>query len=414
MDSIHPKHLSIDSFSYELPVERIAQYPLPKRDESKLLVYEKGKILIDTYKNIAPYLPANSLLVFNNTKVIEARLLFSTPTKASIEIFCLEPHEQYPDVTTAMLQTKQVKWKCLIGGVKKWKKNLLEKKVNWAGAEFTLFAKLIEKREDYFIVEFSWLQDFAFAEILQAAGLTPLPPYLNRAAEKNDAMRYQTVYAQHDGSVAAPTAGLHFTPYIFNQLSNKNINTAFVTLHVGAGTFKPVKAPVMEQHLMHAEWIDIPISLIQAAINQLDENIVAVGTTSLRTLESLYWMGLMIHKNPSITLQELIVHQWQPYENSAFLSAKEALTILIDWLKHNNAERLITKTQIIIAPGYSFKIANGLITNFHQPKSTLLLLVAALLGDDWRRIYEYALENKFRFLSYGDGSLLWCSENTKK
>ena len=411
----NPKNISIHDYSYSLPEERIAKYPLVERDASKLLVYNNGVITEESYKNITYHIPENSLLVFNNTKVVEARLLFQKPTGGIIEIFCLEPHEQYADITTAMSQKQKVLWQCLIGGASKWKAGqVLEKKIKQGDQEVILQAIYIEKKNDVFIIEISWSPvELIFAEVLHYAGAIPLPPYIKRAVEEADAERYQTIYAHFDGSVAAPTAGLHFTDNIFQTLKEKNILTDFVTLHVGAGTFKQVKSETMEDHEMHAEWIDVSKTTIKNILNNLGNNIIAVGTTSLRTVESLYWLGV---KQSGVGSQESGVYserslnllQWEAYElKGKNISAKASLQSLLKWMNENKLERLVAKTQILIAPGYEFKIVKGLITNFHQPQSTLLLLVAALIGDDWRKVYDYALQNNFRFLSYGDGSLLW-------
>ena len=405
----HPKELSILDYTYPLADDRIAAFPLPERDASKLLIYDNGQISTDAYRQLADHIPADSLLVFNNTKVVEARLLFQKSTGGVIEIFCLEPHEQYADITSAMLQTGKVYWQCLVGGASKWKAGqVLEKKIRYHNEEITLQASYIEKRTGCFIIELSWTPDaLSFAELLHAAGAIPLPPYIKRKAEDSDTERYQTVYAKHDGSVAAPTAGLHFTENIFTALREKNIRQDYVILHVGAGTFKPVKAEKMNEHDMHAEWIDVSHEFIGHLLESLNGNIVAVGTTSLRTLESLYWIGRKAASGElRVTCMEIT--QWEVYDQKGEeVSAKEALAALIEWMKANKLDRLVTKTQILIAPGYQFRIINGLITNFHQPQSTLLLLVAALIGEDWRKVYEFALTNDFRFLSYGDGSLLW-------
>lgn len=407
---MHPKYLSINDFTYSLPEERIANYPFAERDASKLLVFQNGKLKDDTYRNIANHIPAGSLLIFNNTKVVEARLVFQKTTGGQIEIFCLEPHEQYPDITSAMLQQEKVQWLCLVGGASKWKNGqVLEKKVSVGGKEIMLWANYVEKRADCFVIELSWLPgSLSFAEILHYTGAIPLPPYIKRAVESGDADRYQTIYAHFDGSVAAPTAGLHFTNHIFRQLEEKSIKKDFVTLHVGAGTFKPVKAAIMEEHEMHAEFIAINRSLIENLVTNLEGNIIAVGTTSLRTIESLYWLGVKTVIDPAILPSALLLTQWEAYELSGQnIPVKDALTALLKWMEQNNTDRLLTKTQIIIAPGYPIKIVKALITNFHQPQSTLLLLVAALIGDQWRNIYDHALKNDYRFLSYGDGSLLW-------
>ena len=405
----HPSTLSIEAFSYELPENRIAKYPLEQRDASKLLVYQSGLIKEIIYRDLAAEIPSNSLLIFNNTKVVEARLLFKKETGGIIEIFCLEPDEQYADITTAMLQKGKVFWKCLVGGAKKWKEGSIQCVADYNGQPLLVEAKKTATHSDHFIIELSWSnQQISFAELLHIAGNIPLPPYLNRASEDADKERYQTIYAKYDGSVAAPTAGLHFTDAIFKSLQEKNIATNFVTLHVGAGTFKPVKASTMKDHEMHAEFIEVQTQLIEALINKIDIGIIAVGTTSLRTLESLYWLGVKTFLNPSISLNELTILQWEPYDLADHnIDAKKALTALLNWMQKNSLQQLFTKTQIIVAPGYQFKIINGLITNFHQPQSTLLLIVAAITGEDWKRIYQYALDHAFRFLSYGDGSLLW-------
>lgn len=406
---MHPKRLLIKDFLYNLPEEKIAKYPLPKRDESKLLVYKDGAITENIYYNLTEYLPENSLLVFNNTKVVEARLLFQKSTGSSIEIFCLEPAEVYTDITTAMLQKGKVWWKCLVGGAKKWKEETLLKVIETSSATLQLHAKKTEKFTDYFLIEFSWDDtSLSFAEVLHMAGSMPLPPYLNRTAEESDKERYQTIYARHDGSVAAPTAGLHFTERLFEKLMAKRIQQDFVTLHVGAGTFKPVKSETMQEHEMHTEFIDVRAALIENILQHINETVIAVGTTSLRTIESLYWLGVKTILQPAITLENLHVYQWDAYDTDAEnITAKDALKSLLNWMQRHNLSNLITKTQIIIAPGYGLKVAKALITNFHQPQSTLLLLVAALIGDDWRKVYHYALENNFRFLSYGDGCLLY-------
>lgn len=408
--SLHPKYLSIEDFIYSLTEEKIAFYPLKEREASKLLLYNQGKISEDTYRFIDKYLPAESLMVFNNTKVVEARMLLQKPTGGVIEIFCLDPHEQYPDVSTAMAIKKRVKWLCLIGGVSKWKKGMvLTHRMNYGGKELRLEAHYLEKRSDCFVIELIWNdEEMSFAEVLHQAGKVPLPPYIKRKAEDGDAERYQTTYARYDGSVAAPTAGLHFTQNVLNNLKQKKIDTDFVTLHVGAGTFKPVKSETMEGHEMHAEYIEVNKSLIETLLIQSEKPIIAVGTTSMRTIESLYWLGCKLLKNSAVFAGQIpFVSQWEPYElENEKISVQAALERLISYLEDYNMERLFARTQIIIAPGYCFKLTNGLITNFHQPASTLLLLVSAFIGNDWRKVYDYALNNDFRFLSYGDGSLL--------
>jgi S-adenosylmethionine:tRNA ribosyltransferase-isomerase len=405
---MHPKELSIKDYTYELPPGRIAKHPLPERDQSKLLIWDNGTITESRYAEIVEFIPAESLLVFNNTKVIEARLLFTKSSGGTIEVFCLEPDDQYADITVAMLRKRKVWWKCLVGGAKKWKDEPLSMDIGNGSKRFSLMAKKIEQVSDYYIIELEWDNDLSFADVLHQAGAIPLPPYIDRPADKIDKERYQTIYAVHDGSVAAPTAGLHFTGNIFTSLRFKHIAHDFVTLHVGAGTFKPVKATTMQDHEMHAEFIDVNRPLIKKLLLHLHTAVIAVGTTSLRTIETLYWLGVKTILNPLITPAELQLSQWEAYELSQHkVATEQALRSLLHWLDLQMTERLITRTQIIIAPGYSFRIIDGLITNFHQPQSTLLLLVAAITGDDWKKIYDYAQEHDFRFLSYGDGSLLW-------
>jgi len=407
---MHPKDLSISGFTYDLPAEKIAKYPLEERDDSKLLVFEKGEITQSVYQNLDEFLPADTLLIFNNTKVVEARLLFEKPTGGVIEVFCLEPDSQYTDIGLAMMKKEKVRWKCLIGGASKWKHGTaLKKTLRTNEGEIFLEATIVKRLPDCFIVELTWQPaELSFAEMLHFAGLIPLPPYLQRNAEEDDKNRYQTIYARHDGSVAAPTAGLHFTETVFNKLAAKNIHREFVTLHVGAGTFKPVKSEKMNEHEMHGEFMEVSADAVQNIINYLDKAIVAVGTTSIRTIESLYWMGVKLMTQPGAAIDEISISQWDPYEiDYEGISVKEALESLHTWMVKNQLTRLLAKTQILIAPGYNLKVAKGIITNFHQPQSTLLLLIAAVIGDEWRNIYNYALDNDFRFLSYGDGCLLW-------
>lgn len=405
----HGDELLIKDFFYELPEDKIAKFPLPVRDESKLLVYEKGKIKEDIYLHIDGYLPAESLLVFNNTKVVEARLLFAKNTGTVIEIFCLEPAQHYKDITTAMLQKEKVLWNCLVGGAKKWKEETLVKEIETGKHKLVLTAKKIEKKKDDYLIAFSWNDaELTFSEVLHYAGVIPLPPYLNRSAEESDKERYQTIYAAQQGSVAAPTAGLHFTQRLFDKLSAKGIRKDFVTLHVGAGTFKPVKSETLKQHEMHAEFIDVSKGFVENLLSNLTTCIIAVGTTSLRTVESLYWLGVKVKINAAVKPGELHLAQWEAYDLlKEDITAVEALSCLIAWLNKNNLQRLIIKTQIIIVPGYTLRIAKGLITNFHQPQSTLLLLIAAIAGENWKKIYNYALAHNYRFLSYGDGCLLY-------
>jgi S-adenosylmethionine:tRNA ribosyltransferase-isomerase len=407
---MHPSGISIQDYTYHLPDEKIANFPLEKRDISKLLIYQQGRITEDIYSNIAAFIPASSLILFNNSKVIQARILFRKDSGAHIEIFCLEPAPAYKDISTAMAATGKAVWKCLIGGASKWKHGLiLEKKIIAGSQPVNFQASIKEKLQDSFIIEFSWNREgISFADILHHAGTTPLPPYIKREAKPDDMERYQTVYADAEGSVAAPTAGLHFTDAVLFALSQKNIETDFVTLHVGAGTFRPVKADTMKDHEMHAEFIDVSLNTISHILQFHHKHITAVGTTSLRTIESLYWIGVKILQGQEIEREGIALDQWEPYEISAEnISAAQALGALMDWMKKNELSRLITKTRLLIAPGYQFRLVSALVTNFHQPQSTLLLLVAAFVGQHWRKIYDHALAHEFRFLSYGDGCLLF-------
>lgn len=410
---MHPKNISIADYTYTLPDEKIAAFPLADRDGSKLLVYKDGTIDQTFYGNIDQFLPAKSLLIFNDTKVIPARILFEKPTGGIIEIFCLEPYETIKEYSTIMSKKERVRWKCMIGGAGKWKTGPLEKRStnNNLQQPIVLSARLVEKLPDAYVVDFEWQPaHLSFAEVIAQMGNIPLPPYIKRKPEAEDKERYQTIYATYEGSVAAPTAGLHFTAQVFEKLKAKNIATDFVTLHVGAGTFKPVKASTMEQHEMHAEWMDVTMATIKNILKNIDHNITAVGTTSVRTIESLYWMGVKTILPGTHTIESLAIHQWDVYEeplvNSDF-SAAEALTALLNWMEKNSLDRIFCATQILIAPGYHFRIIKAIVTNFHQPQSTLLLLVAAAIGNDWKTNYAYAMDNDFRFLSYGDGSLLF-------
>lgn len=416
MQTNNPKYLHIADYTYHLPPDKIAAHPLAQRDASRLLVYRDEKISETVYRDIVSELPDNSLIVFNNTRVIEARLLFQKSTGGVIEIFCLEPHEQYPDITTAMLQEGKVWWKCMIGGASKWKHGMeLQKQIVHNDQKVTLTAAIKERRPDSFIIEFNWTPShLSFAALLHEAGNIPLPPYIKRDAEPEDAERYQTVYAEANGSVAAPTAGLHFTEHILQQLTEKNIQSSYVTLHVGAGTFKPVKTETIGEHDMHAEFMQVNVSTIESLLHHLDKKIITVGTTSLRTIESLYWLGVKIIQQPGLQPADIELSQWEAYEiNADNISSRDALNALLTWMKKNNADTITAKTQLLIAPGYELKIANVLVTNFHQPQSTLLLLVAAVAGPNWRSIYDYALENNFRFLSYGDGCLIFNPSSSK-
>ncbi|MBU8883310.1 S-adenosylmethionine:tRNA ribosyltransferase-isomerase [Kaistella sp. DKR-2] len=404
---MHPKNLRIEDFTYNLPAEKIAYNPVNPRDQSKLLVYQDEKISEDTYRNISQYLPENAVLVFNDTKVVKSRLFFKNENGANIEVFCLEPYGEAIDYEQHFLEQNSVTWICFIGKASKWKEEKLSKSINLDGLEVNLSAEIVGKLEDAYLVKFCWSPgDLPFGKIMDAAGVTPLPPYIKRVAEKVDEESYQTVYSENEGSVAAPTAGLHFTEKVLQDLEDRGISSLFTTLHVGAGTFKPVKSEVMENHVMHSEYLNITTAFLEDLVTKIRRPVITVGTTSTRTLESIYWMGNQIVKNPDISYEELKITQWLPYESESVCTAEEAITALLNWIKNTQQDHLSIETEIIIAPGYSFKIVKGLITNFHQPQSTLLLLVSALIGDDWKNIYQYALENDFRFLSYGDGSLL--------
>lgn len=401
-----PKNISIADFDYLLPDSCIATYPKGKRDDSRLLIYKNNVIGEDVFRNIHSHLPSHSLMILNDTKVVQARIIFHKATGAGIEIFCLEPGEQYADITTALLQRGNVTWKCMVGRASSWlHQKSLEKKLE---SGEILSAKIISKENDYFLIQLSWTNaNTTFAEILDAAGDTPLPPYIKRKPESSDTQRYQTVYANYSGSVAAPTAGLHFTPEVIETITASSIEIDFVTLHVGAGTFKPVKSETMNAHEMHSEYIEVKRPLIEKIMSGKNAAVIAVGTTSLRTLESIYWIGRKIHLNKKNSADELHVHQWEPYGTTNNTTLNEALGSILDWMDEHKKDSLLTRTALLIAPSYQFKIADILITNFHQPRSTLLLLVAAFIGKNWKNIYTYALENNFRFLSYGDSCLLF-------
>ncbi len=400
------QQIRIEEYDYPLPDERIAKFPLAKRDESKLLLYKDGQVSESVFKHIADYLPVGSLLVYNNTRVIQARLLFQKATGARIEVFCLEPAEPH-DYALIFQQTERCSWICLVGNLKKWKDGLLTKKVTIQGEEVILSAEKKESHGDSHRIEFTWNNPkYTFADLLDAAGVLPIPPYLHRETEKSDLVTYQTVYSKIKGSVAAPTAGLHFTPEVLADVDAHGIGREEVTLHVGAGTFKPVKSETIEGHEMHTEFISVRRSSIERIQKNLGK-IIAVGTTSVRTLESLYYIGVKLASHPDATSEELVVNQWMPYEaENNRIPVAEALQHILDYLDRHQADKLVTATQIIIAPGYDFKVVRGIITNFHQPKSTLLLLISAFVKGNWRTIYDYALSHDFRFLSYGDSSLL--------
>ncbi len=404
------KQLRIQDYSYLLPEDRIAFHPLPRRDASKLLVYREGCITDDVFTNLSNYIPANATLFFNQTKVIYARLLFYKESGARIELFCLEPSPVYSDMSTAMLQKSKVLWHCMVGGASKWKSDrVLE--MTLPKGNISLYARQIKKAASYYEIEFSWNDaSLSFAEILHAAGKVPLPPYIRRDVEKDDADRYQTIFAAYEGSVAAPTASLHFTPQVVADLEAKGIQTKHVTLHVGAGTFKPVKSDTMEEHPMHAEWFSIRASTIHDLLLHPDRFVIPVGTTCLRTLETLYWIGLKLVKQMPIDFSGIALEQWEVYSLKPDVSRDEALGALLHYMHEHKLEELFTRTQILIAPSYTFHLCHALVTNFHQPQSTLLLLVAAFIGPQWLELYRYALDHNYRFLSYGDSSLLWLKQ----
>jgi S-adenosylmethionine:tRNA ribosyltransferase-isomerase len=405
MEQKDTKHIKISEFNYPLPDERIAKFPLSNRDESKLLVYRQGEVSEDRFTSLPDYLEPGEMMVFNNTKVIQARLHFRKETGALIEVFCLEPIAPN-DYALSFQQTKKCSWLCMVGNLKKWKEGTLKREVEVKGKTITLSATRGECRGTSHWIDFEWDDDsLTFADVLEAVGELPIPPYLNRETQESDKQTYQTVYSKIKGSVAAPTAGLHFTERVLKALDEKGIDREELTLHVGAGTFKPVKSEEIEGHEMHTEYISVNKGTIEKLIAHGGKTI-AVGTTSVRTLESLYYIGILIHLNPEANQEELHVKQWMPYEPHPALTPVESLQNILDYLNRNNMEALHTSTQIIIAPGYEYKIVKKIVTNFHQPQSTLLLLVSAFVKGDWKKIYDYALSHDFRFLSYGDSSLL--------
>ena len=393
--------LSISDYNYPLPDERIAKYPLPERDHSKLLIYNGGAVSEDRFFRVGDYIPAHSLLVYNNTRVIQARLVFHKPSGARIEIFCLEPLAPH-DYQLSLSSTEGCTWKCMIGNAKKFRDTSIDMPLQVAGNDVVLRATKGEQTGNTFAVTFSWEGGLSFAEILDAVGELPIPPYLNRPTEERDKTTYQTVYSRIKGSVAAPTAGLHFTEAVLADLRQRGIKTTELTLHVGAGTFQPVKTEDANLHTMHTEIIAVPRQAIVDILANLG-HIVAVGTTSMRTLESLYFLGCMLLRGD----RSLHVPQFMPYEQEWTLSTEEALQALLAYLDETHQDTLHAETQIMIKPGYRFRVVEQLITNFHQPKSTLLLLVSAFVGEDWKKIYDYALAHDFRFLSYGDSSILF-------
>jgi S-adenosylmethionine:tRNA ribosyltransferase-isomerase len=397
------QNIKIQDFTYDLPDDRIARYPLSERDASKLLVYRNGEISESVYRNISQYVAPNALVLFNNTRVIPARLTFYRSTGAAIEIFCLDP---IGEIATEMTRQGNTTWQCLVGNAKKWKENeVLILEAN----DYQIEARLTVRERGNFVVNFNWYPpQYNFAEVLTAVGAIPLPPYLNREADADDRHRYQTIYAQLDGSVAAPTAGLHFTEGVFQSFAANNISTDYVTLHVGAGTFKPVKSETIGEHDMHAEYFEVSRNTIEKIHQNIDNQLIAVGTTTLRTLESLFLIGAKLVQNPELPPSVWHIQQWEAYADFVETTTKQqAFDALLSAMTKHNLGQVVAKTQLLIAPPYQIKTIDALVTNFHQPQSTLLLLVSALVGNSWKRIYDHALKNDFRFLSYGDGSMLF-------
>ena len=400
------KQIHITDYNYELSDERIAKFPLKERDHSKLLVYRHGEVGEDVFYNLPTYLPSGALMVFNNTKVIQARMHFRKETGALIEVFLLEPYAP-ADYEQMFQTTGSCSWLCIVGNLKKWKEGTLSRTFSVNGVETTLSVTRRHEVGTSHLIEFEWNTDVSLAEILDAVGELPIPPYLNRKTEESDKQTYQTVYSKIKGSVAAPTAGLHFTPSVLEALDKAGIDREEVTLHVGAGTFKPVKSSTIGEHEMHTEFICVHRQTLEKLLRH-DASAIAVGTTSVRTLESLYYIGVKLHANPHLEEHELHVQQWEPYTvtTEQLITPREAIESVLRFLDDNGLSSLHSSTQIIIAPGYEYKIVKMLVTNFHQPQSTLLLLVSAFLHGDWHKVYDYALSHDFRFLSYGDSSLL--------
>ncbi|MEI8201981.1 MAG: S-adenosylmethionine:tRNA ribosyltransferase-isomerase [Bacteroidota bacterium] len=394
-------------YDYVLPTDKIAEYPLKERHHSKLLVLDNNKeIKQDNFKHFTSYLPENSLLVFNNTKVMYARLLFQKENSgARIEIFCLEPVFPTSEITSAFHQTGSCRWKCMVGNSKKWKSGKLSLSIDSDSFSGNLWAENLGVYDGAFLIEFSWSPtDLTFSHILEETGKIPLPPYIKRETKKEDIDRYQTIYANPLGSVAAPTAGLHFTDEVLDSLRKKNISTCFLTLHVGAGTFKPVDSNDVAEHIMHSENIIINKEWVEMLLENIHNPVIAVGTTSVRTLESVYWIGYKLYQGETLAYP-FRLEQWYPYHSKNEVTAKQALEAILKEIKIRGTDTLNAYTQLIIIPSYRFRIVNGIITNFHQPRSTLLLLVSAFIGEKWKEVYNYALENNFRFLSYGDACL---------
>lgn len=407
LENLH--NIRIEDYNYSLPAERIAQFPLEVRDTSKLLLYKDNVISEDTFANIASHLPADSLLISNETRVVHARLLFRKPSGSQIEIFCLEPIKPTNDIQLAFQQQESCAWKCLVGNARRWKSGSLHLENKIDGIDVVLTANMMSRDETSFLIHFEWTPvNFTYAQVLEHFGKIPLPPYISREASENDTTSYQTVFARNDGSVAAPTAGLHFTSEVLSSLEKKNIKTDSVTLHVGAGTFKPVNSETIGDHPMHFEQAFVAVSLLKLILEYKDKHITLVGTTTVRTLESVYWQGVKwLQNKPESPVMH--IEQWDPYLNLSEkpISTEVALKCVIETLEKFGLAELHGETSLMIAPGYTYHIPDAIITNFHQPKSTLLLLVAAFVGDGWKDAYKYALSNNFRFLSYGDSCLFF-------
>ena len=399
------RDIDINDYNYDLPSDLIAQYPVNERDKSQLLIFKENSIVKDSFSNIDQYIPPDSLLVFNNTRVIRARILFRKETGAVIEILCLEPLVPF-DYALSFSSKEPVEWKCIVGNLKKWKSGILMIQFKFNNNQYFLSAERLQSEGEAWRIKFSWnCKDMSFGEVIETTGHIPLPPYINRKDEAEDIERYQTVYSRIRGSVAAPTAGLHFTDHVFGKIKSRGIRSAELTLHVGAGTFQPVKADNIYDHEMHCEHFSIDINTIGILLENQGK-IIPVGTTSVRTLESLYWLGVKLIQNPAESFPKLSLRQWEAYEMGTTISVTESLNALLNYLKERSLTNLQAATSIMIVPGYEFRLTNGMVTNFHQPRSTLLLLISAWTGYRWKNIYTFAVENKFRFLSYGDSSLL--------
>jgi S-adenosylmethionine:tRNA ribosyltransferase-isomerase len=399
------RDININEFDYKLPSDRIAQYPVEERDNSQLLIYKDNKIGKDLFTNIDAYLQPGSLLVFNNTRVIRARILFQKETGAVIEILCLEPLSP-SDYSLSFSSKEPVEWKCIIGNLKKWKRGVLTVAFKYDNKKYNLYAERLRSENEAWCIRFSWNnKEISFGEVIEATGHIPLPPYINREDEAEDIERYQTVYSSIKGSVAAPTAGLHFTGSVFEKLKTRGIKSVELTLHVGAGTFQPVKATKIFDHEMHSEHFFINKKTIEIILEHQGKTI-AVGTTSVRALESMYWLGVRLLKNPADNFPDFSLGQWEVYRMETGFSVEQSLGALLKYLNEKNLSYLHASTSIMIVPGYEFRMTVGMITNFHQPRSTLLLLISAWTGNKWKDIYTFALKNRFRFLSYGDSSLL--------